>query len=499
MKKLFQKIYDYLKTDTLLFRENENEIVLRNITSLRNICPIFLGIIICYFFYMHVRMANPLLDLVYYIFIPLFVICYVLALTVDIKEQQDHANMKAIRSVIWIFVSTAMAFIIVVSIFPYVDKPAIYFSPMLICCTVAFMDKLVTSLFFSLCSYGIFNVAVTLLKNGSTLSYDRFGSFMGLIGTFIVCFLMSQMRNAEYKAKEEVEKFVSIDALSGQLNKATIERFCRENIEKNHGKGDSTLLMIDIDNFKTINDQLGHKQGDVVITRLGHLLGDFFKENGTVGRFGGDEFIVFLKNTADVSRIRDRLEGLLLSVSGIFSEYSDIVITCSIGIATNIGNQIPFSKLLYRADMALYEAKSQGKNRSCAYLENVKEEDLDKPLMLIADDAEVSRVILSNIFKNDFSIIQADNGRQALDLMQKYYRVLSIVLLDWNMPEMNGKEVLVAVRGDEHLKDIPILVITGDESNELEALQGGAVDYIMKPFDASIIRLRAHNSMRVIS
>ena len=105
-------------------------------------------------------------------------------------------------------------------------------------------------------------------------------------------------------------------------------------------------------------------------------------------------------------------------------------------------------------------------------------------LVLVVDDQEINRDSLEGILlEGGYEPIFAENGKEALELMQKYEMELSIVLLDLMMPVMNGFEVLDYVRRDEQLSTIPIIVLTADKNAELQALQMGASDFITKPFD----------------
>ncbi|MBQ7486720.1 MAG: response regulator, partial [Clostridia bacterium] len=105
-------------------------------------------------------------------------------------------------------------------------------------------------------------------------------------------------------------------------------------------------------------------------------------------------------------------------------------------------------------------------------------------LVLVVDDQEINRDVLGSILEDDYKVIYAEDGRQALDCMIENAEKISIVLLDLMMPVMSGFEVLDAVKKDERLSNIPIIVLTAERSAELRALQMGAADFIMKPFDA---------------
>ncbi len=117
----------------------------------------------------------------------------------------------------------------------------------------------------------------------------------------------------------------------------------------------------------------------------------------------------------------------------------------------------------------------------------IKSNEMERPkLVLIVDDQEINRDALEGILDEEegYSVIFAGNGKEAMDLIRERQDDLSIVLLDLIMPVMNGFEVLEAVRADEQLKDIPIIVLTSEKQAELQALELGASDFITKPFDS---------------
>lgn len=104
-------------------------------------------------------------------------------------------------------------------------------------------------------------------------------------------------------------------------------------------------------------------------------------------------------------------------------------------------------------------------------------------LVLVVDDQEINRDALEVILEDDYTVITAENGKEALEQMRAHISELSLVLLDLMMPVMSGFEVLETVREDEDLRKIPIIVLTAEKSAELEALQLGAADFVTKPFD----------------
>ena len=114
--------------------------------------------------------------------------------------------------------------------------------------------------------------------------------------------------------------------------------------------------------------------------------------------------------------------------------------------------------------------------------------------ILIVDDVEINRAILAEFFKNDYNIIEADNGRDAVDIINDH-RDITAVLLDLHMPQMNGLEVLREMNKSGTIKSIPVFLITAASDEEMleEGYYLGAVDIIVKPFMEHFLRHRINN------
>ena len=114
----------------------------------------------------------------------------------------------------------------------------------------------------------------------------------------------------------------------------------------------------------------------------------------------------------------------------------------------------------------------------------IRSKHIQRPqLVLVVDDQEINRDALGVILEDNYEIIYATNGVEALEQIEKQLSELSIIILDLMMPVMNGFEVMERMQSSEEMKNIPIIVLTADKSAELRALQMGAADFITKPFD----------------
>ena len=109
---------------------------------------------------------------------------------------------------------------------------------------------------------------------------------------------------------------------------------------------------------------------------------------------------------------------------------------------------------------------------------------------LIIDDSKAIRVILGKMMKElQFEVFEASNGREALDLLSQIGE-MGVVLVDWNMPEMNGLEFVLEVRSKVEYKDMKLMMVTTETemSKVVKALEAGANEYVMKPFTKDIIK-----------
>jgi putative two-component system response regulator len=124
---------------------------------------------------------------------------------------------------------------------------------------------------------------------------------------------------------------------------------------------------------------------------------------------------------------------------------------------------------------------------------------LDKlPTILVVDDVEINIKILEEILKDDYNIIAASNGRQALEILGDAVYLPKVILLDIVMPEMTGREMFELMKTNERLKRIPVIFITSENDFEAELLAAGAVDFINKqPFRSEIVKLRVKNQIEL--
>ncbi|MBS7008085.1 sensor domain-containing diguanylate cyclase [Anaerostipes sp.] len=175
---------------------------------------------------------------------------------------------------------------------------------------------------------------------------------------------------AERRKMEKLQHRAEKDALTGIYNRAETEKQIRQYLAENEDTMNA-LFMIDTDNFKQINDTKGHMTGDTVLSAMASGMKKLMRSSDVVGRIGGDEFTVFMKNISSQKDAEKRGKELLNMFRHLFeNDKNPVNITCSIGIAVYPRDGRNFKELFVKADKALYQAKSRGKNNYVIYGEN---------------------------------------------------------------------------------------------------------------------------------
>lgn len=203
------------------------------------------------------------------------------------------------------------------------------------------------------------------------------------IVAFIALFLgIGLFSKAKYNVENEsLQNKADTDQLTDLYNKMATERLIKEYIAGEGRNSVSMLFVIDVDNFKKINDTMGHAFGDKVLSQLGHQIKAWFRVNDIVGRIGGDEFMIFIKDVKDPEVIKREGSRIMQFFQGFnVGEYTRYSPTASVGGAVFPNDGKDFDALYKAADKAVYKSKKQGKNQVSFYsdLKAADEELIEK-------------------------------------------------------------------------------------------------------------------------
>lgn len=214
-------------------------------------------------------------------------------------------------------------------------------------------------------------------KNTKQMIYQLIAAILIFIGLVAVISIINKIKSSE-KSKELEEK-ADTDQLTSLLNKLATERKIKEYMTNNANE-QALMFVLDIDNFKKVNDTLGHAFGDEVLRSLGHQIGAVFRATDVVGRTGGDEFTIFLKHLNDDALLEKEAKKLCNFFNNFQAgEYVKYAATASIGAAVYPRDGKDFESLYKAADSALYTAKKRGKSQLAFYgTDNEKSEGKKK-------------------------------------------------------------------------------------------------------------------------
>lgn len=172
--------------------------------------------------------------------------------------------------------------------------------------------------------------------------------------------------------KEKLRLEAKTDTLTGLYNHKAAREIVKCYMEEE--KDRAALIFIDVDNFKKVNDHFGHSVGDEVLTNVGNILRQNFRNSDVIARIGGDEFIVFIKGFDSEEKLRARVVGLLNAIGGMNGAKNwDCKVFVSIGVAYFPENGTTYEELFERADKALYLSKDKGKNQITFFESSLEE------------------------------------------------------------------------------------------------------------------------------
>jgi diguanylate cyclase (GGDEF)-like protein len=209
-----------------------------------------------------------------------------------------------------------------------------------------------------------------------------------------------------------------------------------------------SIIMSDIDHFKSINDFFGHQAGDQALKCVSAHLKKLLRDSDQIARYGGEEFAIILPMTPSKEAFltAERLRKSIASLKIPYDQRS-LSVTMSFGIASyEKKRDVDIEGFIKMADEALYDAKNSGRNKSCLYNH---QNPIPAPVstVLVIDDEEVVLVTVTKMLERlGYAVIAAKSGRDALTVLQQNQNKLDMVIMDMVLPDLNPDQVLGAIQ-----------------------------------------------------
>ena len=347
------------------------------------------------------------------------------------------------------------------------------------------------------------------LEMASSGLYHVTGKYMEIDGKPYVMELLNRLEDDELLISDDQKILISgltdydtklyKDALTGVYNRRYYEEKIRSLTEP------FGVAMLDLDDFKLYNDTYGHLAGDRALDTTVRVVRSCIRKTDILIRYGGDEFLLVLPDI-DKDTFRDKLRQIQEEIHNAkVPGYSQLRLSVSIGGVMTEDETV--EQAVNRADRFMYQAK-QRKNMVVTEYDHregshssvtsgISQEMQGREKILIIDDSSMNRMILSEILKSDYDILEAADGQEGLNILERFRTDIALVLLDIVMPEMDGFGVLEHMNNETLMKEIPVIMISGEDSDSFvrRAYDMGVSDYIKRPFDSQVVYRRVRNTI----
>lgn len=288
-----------------------------------------------------------------------------------------------------------------------------------------------------------------------------------------------------------------IDEMTHLFNKITTEKMVTSVLSEFSQKKQA-LIVVDIDNFKSVNDILGHKVGDHIICVVAGVLSSLFRNIDIIGRIGGDEFVVLMRNVPDYNVVTKKAAQLI----DLFENKEGLSIpeniSVSVGIAFSDDNDRTFSDLFSKSDQALYMSKKCGKACFSIYGMEYDNQNQIKEIILLSDSRNIASTLeyaLPNFvkIKNVKNLVQIDELFNTeknvvagiyIDTSELYENELEQFWNDIKKKKWIGKYPITAICKEGEIKQMRYAVTTD-----------GIYDMVLSPIDAGMIKRRVRKYM----
>lgn len=305
--------------------------------------------------------------------------------------------------------------------------------------------------------------------------------------------LESQRRlNVMLKEQEELKVKAEIDEMTKLLNKATAEKMAKQILEE-YPDEDHAILMIDIDNFKNVNDSLGHDVGDHVISVVAGIISMQFGGSDIVGRIGGDEFMVFMKNVKDREDARRKAQNIVDAFCKKENLSIPDCVSVSIGMAFSDESGIGYEPLFKKADEALYVSKEKGKSCYTEYSKIGQITFEDSHTILVWTKCRNLLSTIELIFRQPLQVESVSSIEELCDLYQKKKQQTIAIYVDVSETLDDGEEMWKLLSNQPWAKSMTIVAVCheGNMSQvKNSVLAGLAADLLFAPLEQGQLKRR---------
>lgn len=371
MSWLFAQIRTFRAMRKTYFFEAREEIAHKNLELLRMLSVVVFCLNLILLLITPFLITGWRISGLYWLFL---ILSGAMALSSHFFLEKISMKPRAVMGCCLVFEVVVIGCCMMIDVFPYPKSISTFMAPLLVIAPAMFILPLFMHVSLLSGLYILYAFLEMHVKPFRNAQIDLFSGLIGLLFGILVAFTITNFRVREGIAKNQYKRLSTMDQLTGLYNRATIVDLMTKAFATQSDEPEKVFVLIDLDDFKRVNDQWGHQTGDFVLERVGAILRECFGKGDAIGRSGGDEFMILVARKLSRHDLVLLLDDVEARVIGILAERGEQV-SCSIGVIIWDGIST-FSEMFRYADEALYSAKRNG--RSCIVVEKASDRRTDE-------------------------------------------------------------------------------------------------------------------------
>ena len=447
---MFSKLDERYDETVIFIDHNKTPLANFNLSSLQELYAFALGTYV-------VIVAAVFLLVPDFVFRPVYLLMPILlGVLWRLTERLCHRikdSFEKVRVLCFIAYFLMVSLLILLDVVINPTGQMILFPVALMVISALYVDYFFVELLLKLALFGVFVVLDLMYKTPMLFRNDLL-ICLGVLAISSYCYgiLLGIQTDSNQENRILAEKS-NIDRLTGLYNKLSFEEQAHEFLDHRGIGVGAVLMIIDFDNFKHVNDSYGHLVGDQILKRFGEILSSNFRVTDVVGRVGGDEFMVLLRNSMPAEEVARKCEVIEheLNVSRIGEAGG---FSCSIGVVTD-EKGFTFNELYLLADDALYEAKARGKKQFVLW-KSLRISPPSKKIIYIASPDESLMERVKAAYGSRYTYIQEGRATVALNEISLYQKYLDTVLFDYINLDMDEAVLRLYINSRPIFAKIPV-------------------------------------------
>lgn len=449
----------FFRDSKLYFHDQAAVIAKRNLQLLKVMTLCYLGCLIFLYLFLGLPSNNEFLKTVVIIAFALQAVYSVLVFLCAGRL----TTLFATDCFIIVFGVLIDVFSLIIDIFAFSDIPAIIVPLMVVLIVQIYTLPPVPIILQCLIFSGSFILMSFIFLPKLYFYYNLFSTLAALIiaGISYVTAMYYKISAARYS--EELEHMCSLDPMTGMLNKISFQHHF---VSFQHSKKDRSsyaMIIMDIDKFKSVNDQYGHAAGDNVLKMVTSVLYEYFPntEDAEFGRFGGDEFMVLLKHSGNSAKVNRTFIDFRETVRKRSKELFSFPVTCSMGAALSNQREVSFRDLFLIADRMLYCVKAKGGDAIVINDDGVLTDR--KPFMLLANFPEEDYRLVLKTFKTSYWVLSAFELPETISIINRYDNNISVIIVNMEGDYEPFNTMLPQAIEDSSLQSTGVVIVKAED------------------------------------